>query len=113
MAKFEIKDVKAEAVPGIKTIEVETVNVATNMDRHEFFLFVSKIFEAVRSTESHYYSKYREFCEKTDNATDDKERSDSKWQENFYHDKWSEMSDMETLFRDWLDAHEEWGGEEE
>ena len=113
MAKFEIKDVKAEAVPGIKQIEVETVNVATNMDRSEFFLFVSKIFDSVRDTENHYYSTYRKYCDKSDNATDDKELKDSKWQENFYHEKWAEMSDLETLFKNWLDAHEDWKGEEE
>lgn len=113
MAKFEIKDVKAEAVPGIKTIEVETVNVATNMDRSEFYLFVSKIYDSVQATENQYYSTYRKYCEKSDNATDDKELKDSKWHENYYHEKWAEMSDLELLFKNWLDAHEDWEGEEE
>ena len=113
MAKFEISDVKMDAVPGKKTIEVETVLVDSNMTREEFYMFVSNIFEAVRTAEDNLYQKMRNAETECDNAEDKDAKHDWEWREKIYREKWHQYSDLENLFQNWLDAHKEWKGEEE
>lgn len=113
MAKFEIKDIQAEAVPGEKQITVETVNVATNMDRKQFFEFIDKIHEAVSNAEDHQYQKMKKAENEIDNAEDEDAKSDWTWRESLYREKWHQFSDLERLFNNWLEEHKGWEGEEE
>lgn len=110
MEDFNIKNVSIETKTFLESKPVEYVYLRTEMSKAEFYKFVELLRDASKMADSESWDEYsdarKEFEENENDAT-------AAWRKDYWLKKWSVMSDLSRLIKDWLDEHEKWNPEHE
>lgn len=84
---------------------VKYVVLNTKMSPNDFYELMDKLSSAISRAETHCYKKYQDANEK---YQEDENDVNAKWNKDHWFNEWSKTTDLEDMFKQWMDEHKTW-----